>query len=70
MKYERAIWVGETMIPPQGAPGKAWPAEGVDDPESAEYGAWCFEPDEPVEDQEEVGAYYCDPGRDLQFTTS
>jgi hypothetical protein len=64
MKAVPAIWIGEAQFPPYGARGTAWPAFGTHDPKSAEYGAWCFAPDEALDEE---GAYYCDPDRDLSF---
>lgn len=66
MKPIPAIWTGGTQFPPHGATGVAWPAFGIDDPESAEFRAWCFEPDIPCAGEEGV-AYYCDPETDLVF---
>lgn len=56
-KYE---YIGDCQKPSPGSVGEAWPAEGCDDPESCQYGAWLFQPDG---DQD---AYYIDPVRDIR----
>ncbi len=50
----RYRWVtGGLSEPSFGAIGSAWPASGYDDPESAEQGAYLFQPDG------DENAYYC-----------
>lgn len=59
----RATYVSgsECSYPPNGSKGIAFAAGGFDDPESAECGAYLFQPDG------DENAYYCDPHTDLLF---
>jgi hypothetical protein len=59
---KRATFVAaDCQFPPNGTKGTAVAASGFSDPESAEYGAYVFAPDD------EEAAYYCDPVTDLVF---
>ena len=53
----RATWIGTAFQ--KGAKGTAWAASGFDDPNSAEYGAYLFQPDGQPDGDE--SAYYCNP---------
>lgn len=60
--YTRATFVGSNAsFPAGGSKGIAFAAGGFDDPDSAECGAYLFQPDG------DENAYYCDPERDLIF---
>ena len=58
----RAYWKGETTQDLRfGMEGIVFKASGHHDPESAEYLAWLFQPDETLEPINGVGnAYYCE----------
>jgi hypothetical protein len=57
---ENATWIGHGSEPAFGTRGTCGPTNGYADPESAEKGAYWFQPE-----GEEDTAYYCDPERDL-----
>lgn len=58
-KILKATFTAQCQQPTTGSKGIAYAAHGFDDPESAEYGAYLFQPDG------DENAYYCDPERDL-----
>ena len=56
MSAYRAVWNRkDSQQPPPGARGEIFKASGYADPESVEYLAWMFVPDDEPE-----AAYYCD----------
>lgn len=61
MPIRATFHAADCQFPPSGSQGFAWPAGGFDDPESAEHGAYLFQPDG------DDSAYYCDPITDLTF---
>jgi hypothetical protein len=58
----RATFIAlDSEVPARGVTGIAFAAGGFSDPESAEFGAYLFQPDG------DENAYYCDPQIDLSF---
>jgi len=53
-----AIWLDNgTQFPKEGSLGRVCKANGHDDEDSAEYKAWLFFPDKPLEGERNLGYY-------------